>query len=84
MKRTVLSLLVVGLFAGFGTSAIADDVKAGTEPEANSRAIAPLDSDSTAQKPAKSDTQTNPAKEVGGMPAKDTTGNSSDQPKYPK
>jgi hypothetical protein len=84
MKRTLLSLLVVGLFAGFGTSAIADDVKTGSEPKENSRAIAPIESDSTAQKAAKSDTQTKPVKEDGGMPAKDSAGNSSDQPKNPK
>ncbi len=84
MKRTILSLLVVGLFAGFGISAIADDVKAGTEPKANSRAIAPIETDSTAQKAAKSDAQTNPTKEDGGMPAKGSTGNSSDQTKNPK
>ena len=84
MKRTLLSLLVVGLFAGVGTSAIAEDVKAGSEPKANSRAIAPIETDSSAQQPAKSDKQTNPAKEDGAMPAKDFAGNSSDQPKNPK
>jgi hypothetical protein len=84
MKRTTLSLLVVGLFAGFGTSAIADDVKTGSEPKENSRAIAPIETDSTAQKTTKSDTPTKPAKEEGGMPANDSTGNSSNQAKYPK
>jgi hypothetical protein len=84
MKRTILSLLVVGLFAGFGTSAIADEVKTGSEPKENSRAIAPIETDSTAQKTTKSDTPTKPAKEDGGMPAKDSTGNSPDQSKYPK
>jgi hypothetical protein len=84
MKRTVLSLLVVGLFAGFGASAIAAEVKSGSEPKENSRAIAPIESDSAAQKAGKSDTQTKPAKEDGGMPAKDSAGNSSDQPKDPK
>jgi hypothetical protein len=83
MKRTVLSLLVVGLFAGFGVSAIADEVKAGSEPKENSRAIAPIESDSTAQKAGKSDTQTKPAKQDSGMPAKDFVGDS-DQPKDPK
>jgi hypothetical protein len=82
MKRTVLSLLVVGLFAGFGVSAIAAEVKAGSDPKENSRAIAPTGTDSTA-KPAKSDTQTKPAKEDSGMPAKDFVGDS-DQPKDPK
>ena len=44
MKRTMLSLLVVGLFAGVGTSAMAQNVTAGTQPNA--------DADSTTQKTA--------------------------------
>ena len=44
MKRTLLSLLVVGLFAGVGTSAIAQNVTADTQPNAGA--------DSTAQQPA--------------------------------
>ena len=85
MKRTMLSLLVVGLFAGVGTSAMADDaVKAGTEPKADSRAMAPLETDVTAQRPAVSAKQTNPAKEDGAAPTKDFAGNSSDQPKKTK
>ena len=34
MKRTILSLLVAGLFAGAGTSAIAQNVTAGNQPNA--------------------------------------------------
>jgi hypothetical protein len=45
MKRTILSLLVVGLFAGAGTSAIAQNVTAGTQPNAGA--------DSATQQPAK-------------------------------
>jgi hypothetical protein len=37
MKRTILSLLVVGLFAGVGTSAIAQNVTAGDQPNANAQ-----------------------------------------------
>ena len=44
MKLTILSLLVAGLFSGVGTSAIAQNVTAGTQPNA--------DADSTAQQPA--------------------------------
>ena len=80
MKRTLLSLLVVGLFAGVGASAIADDVKTGTEPTQPSRAMAPLDTNSTAQQPATSAKPTNSAKEDGAAPAKDFAGNSSEQP----
>ena len=35
MKRTLLSLLVVGLFAGVGTSAVAQNVNAGDQPNAD-------------------------------------------------
>ena len=35
MKRTLLSLLVVGLFAGVGTSAVAQNVTAGDQPNAD-------------------------------------------------
>lgn len=35
MKRTLLSLLVVGLFAGVGTSALAQNVKSGEQPNAD-------------------------------------------------
>ena len=35
MKRTILSLLVVGLFAGIGTSALSQNVTAGDQPNAN-------------------------------------------------
>jgi hypothetical protein len=84
MNRTLLSLLVVGFFTGVATSAIAEDVKAGSEANANSRAMAPIETDSTAQKPAASAKQTNPAKEDGAEPTKDFAGTSSDQPKKPK
>lgn len=84
MKRTILSLLVVGLFAGVGTSAIAQNVTAGNQPDANAQERAPPEADSTTQKPAKSATQTNPAKADDAKPAKDSVGNSSDQPKKTK
>jgi hypothetical protein len=45
MKRTILSLLVVGLFTGAGTSAMAQNVTAGTQPNA--------DADSATQQPEK-------------------------------
>ena len=35
MKRTLLSLLVVGLFAGVGSSAVAQNVNAGDQPNAD-------------------------------------------------
>jgi hypothetical protein len=44
MKRTLLFLLVLGLFAGVGTSAIAKDVTAGAQPN--------TDAVSTARQPA--------------------------------
>jgi hypothetical protein len=84
MKRTILSLLVVGLFAGVGTSAMAEEVKAGSEPKEPSRAIAPTGTDSSAQQPGKSDKQTDPAKADDATPSKDFSGNSSDQPKEPQ
>ena len=34
MRRTILSLLVVGLFAGAGISATAENITAGTQPKA--------------------------------------------------
>jgi hypothetical protein len=37
MKRTILSLLVVGLCAGIGTSVIAQNVTAGDQPSANAQ-----------------------------------------------
>ena len=40
MKRTILSLLVVGLFAGVGTSAIAQNVTAGDQPNADAATTA--------------------------------------------
>lgn len=45
MKRTILSLLVAGLFAGVGASAIAQNVTAGTQPNAGA--------DSTTQQPTR-------------------------------
>ena len=44
MKRTLFSLLVLGLFTGVGTSAIAKDVPAATQPDSGAA--------STAQQPA--------------------------------
>ena len=87
MKRSILFLLVAGLFAGIGTSAMAQDAaaqpaataKSGASPgtdsnsqqpaqsatnpaKADSSAMAPLDTDAlTAQKPAASAKETNPA-----------------------
>ncbi len=85
MKRTILSLLVVALSAGFGVSAIAaEDVKSGSEPKEYSRAIAPTGTESTVQEAAKDDSRTQPAKEECGMRAKDSAGNASDQSKDPK
>jgi hypothetical protein len=46
MKRTILSLLVVGLFAGIGTSAIAQNVTAGDQPNANAQEKAAPEVDS--------------------------------------
>jgi len=52
MKRTILSLLVVGLFAGVGTSAIAQNVPAEDQPAAkNEQTMAP-ETDAKASKPA--------------------------------
>ena len=48
MKRIILSLLVVGLFASVGTSAIAKDTATGNQPAGNAQ-----------QKPAESAKQTN-------------------------
>ena len=55
MKRTMLSLLVVGLFAGAGTSAMAQVNTTGVEdqPAATTQGMTP-DSDSSTQKPAAS------------------------------
>ena len=54
MKRTLLSLLVVGLFAGVGTSAVAQNVKAGEQPNAdaatNSQPADPAAGGATASK----------------------------------
>jgi hypothetical protein len=41
MKRTLLSLMVVGLFAGVGTSAMAQNVTAGTQPDAAATSTTP-------------------------------------------
>ena len=54
MKRTILSLLVAGLFAGIGTSAIAQDAAA--QPAATEQSGASPGTDSTSQQPAKSAT----------------------------
>ena len=59
MKRTILSLLVAGLFAGIGTSAIAQDAAA--QPAAKEQAASPA-TDSNSQQPAKIAKQTNPDK----------------------
>jgi hypothetical protein len=52
MKRTILSLLVAGLFAGIGTSAIAQDAAA--QPAATEQSGASPGTDSNSQQPAKS------------------------------
>lgn len=59
MKRTILSLLVAGLFAGIGTSAMAQDAAA--QPAAQEQAKAVTGTDSNSQQPAKSAEQTKPA-----------------------
>ena len=82
MKLPLLSLLLVGLFAGLGISAIAEDVKAGTEPKPGSSA-APVESDVTGQRPPRSPKRTEPAKEGSVPPAKDIAGDS-DQTKKTK
>lgn len=61
MKRTILSLLVAGLFAGIGTSAIAQDAAA--QPAANEQAASTA-TDSNSQQPAKSAEQADPAIEA--------------------
>lgn len=60
MKRTILSLLVAGLFAGIGTSALAQDAAAQPAPTEQTGASPGTDSDSqqpakSAAKPAKAD-----------------------------
>jgi hypothetical protein len=62
MKRTILSLLVAGLFAGIGTSAIAQDAAA--QPAAQEQAKAVTGTDSNSQQPAKSAEQADPAIEA--------------------
>lgn len=59
MKRTILSLLVAGLFAGIGTSAMAQDAAA--QPAAQEQAKAVTGTDSNSQQPAKSAEQAKPA-----------------------
>ena len=83
MKLPLLSLLLAGLFAGVGISAIAEDVKPVTEPKPGSSA-APVESDATGQRPPLSPKRTEPAKEGSAPPAKDSAGDSSDQPKKTK
>ena len=58
MKRTILSLLVAGLFAGIGTSAMAQEATA--QPAATAQSGASPGTDSNSQQPAQS--TTNPAK----------------------
>lgn len=55
MKRTILSLLVAGLFAGAGTSAMAqvNTTGAAEQPAEKTQGMTP-ESDSTTQKPAQS------------------------------
>ena len=51
MKRTILSLLVIGLCAGVGTSAIAQNVTAGDQPNASAEKKATPEVDSAKGKP---------------------------------
>jgi hypothetical protein len=51
MKRTILSLLVIGLYAGVGTSAIAQNVTVGDQPNADARTKAAPEVDSVKGKP---------------------------------
>ena len=51
MKRTILSLLVIGLCAGVGSSAIVQNVTAGDQPNANEQTKAAPEVDSAKGKP---------------------------------
>ena len=51
MKRPILSLLVIGLCAGVGMSAIAQNVTAGDQPNANAQTNAAPEIDSAKGKP---------------------------------
>jgi hypothetical protein len=51
MKRTILSLLVIGLCAGVGTLAIAQNVTAGDQPNASAQTKAAPEVDSAKGKP---------------------------------
>ena len=51
MKRTILSLLVIGLCAGVGTSAIAQNVTAGDQPNADAQKKTAPEVDSAKGKP---------------------------------
>ena len=51
MKRTILSLLVIGLWAGVGTSTIVQNVTAGDRPNANAQTKAAPEVDSAKGKP---------------------------------
>jgi len=55
MKRTLLALLIVGLFSGVGSTVMAKDATAGAQPAGTADPAA-------TQMPAKSTKQTNPAK----------------------
>ena len=68
MKRTILTLLVAGLFAGIGTSAMAQDAAA--QPAANEQAASPA-TDSNSQQPAKSTGQPAAKSAEQPNPAKD-------------
>ncbi len=74
MKRAILSLLVIGLCAGVGTSAIAQNVTAGDQPNADAQKNAAPEVDSAKGKPGmnadeKAAPEVNSATDKPGMSA---------------
>jgi hypothetical protein len=85
MKRTILSLLVLGLCAGVGTSAIAQNVTAGDQPNANAQKNAAPEVDSAKAKPGmnadeKAAPEVNSATDKPGMSADEAKPAKSDAP----
>lgn len=81
MKRTILSLLVIGLCAGVGTSVIAQNVTAADQPNANTQKKAAPEVDSAKGKPGMNADETT-APEVNS--ATDKPGMSADEAKPAK
>jgi hypothetical protein len=74
MKRTILSLLVIGLYAGVGTSAIGQNVTAGDQPNADAQTNAAPAVNSAKAKPGmnadeKAAPEVNSATDKPGMSA---------------